>query len=205
MTEMQRTETQRADARASRSTLALSEALAEGSRDALSECYRLWGPLVMGIASRALGSRQDAEDVTQQVFVSAWQSRGTLRPSDSALPAWLIGIARRRVADEYARRAKAARNSRAVAANTAADADVEGRDTVDRLVDRVLLREAVEQLSEPRRTVLHLAYVEDRTQEDIAARLDLPLGTVKSHMRRGLLQLRRDLLPRLEELQGGER
>jgi RNA polymerase sigma-70 factor (ECF subfamily) len=205
MTDMQRADTGRADTQAPRGALALSEALADGSRDALSECYRLWGPLVMGIATRALGSRADAEDVTQQVFVSAWQSRGTLRPSESALPAWLIGIARRRVADEYARRARAARNSRAVAANTASGSDIEGRDIVDRLVDRVLLREAVDQLSEPRRTVLHLAYVEDRTQEDIAGRLGLPLGTVKSHMRRGLLQLRRDLLPSLEDLEGGDR
>ena len=185
------TDIERADTQAARDVRALAEALADGSREALSECYRLWGPLVMGIASRSLGSRHDAEDVTQQVFVSAWQSRGTLRPSESALPAWLIGIARRRVADEYARRARATRNSKAVAANTPPQVDGE---SADRLVDRVLLREAVEQLAEPRRSVLRLAYVEDRTQEDIAARLDLPLGTVKSHMRRGLLQLRRDLL-----------
>jgi RNA polymerase sigma factor (sigma-70 family) len=187
------TEIERADTETSRSTLALAAALADGSLDALSECYRLWGPLVMGIATRALGNRTDAEDVTQQVFVAAWQSRGTLRPSDSALPAWLIGIARHRVADEYARRARASRVSQAVAANTVPGSEVEGRDVVDRLVDRVLLREAVEQLTEPRRSVLHLAYVEDRTQEDIAKQLDLPLGTVKSHMRRGLLRLRQDL------------
>jgi RNA polymerase sigma factor (sigma-70 family) len=187
------TEIERADTETSRSTLALAEALADGSRDALSECYRLWGPLVMGIATRALGNRTDAEDVTQQVFVAAWQSRGTLRPSESALPAWLIGIARHRVADEYARRARATRVSQAVAANTVPGSEVEGRDVVDHLVDRVLLREAVEQLTEPRRSVLHLAYVEDRTQEDIAKQLDLPLGTVKSHMRRGLLRLRQDL------------
>ena len=196
------TDIERADTETTRGALALAEALASGSRDALSECYRLWGPLVMGIAARSLGSRQDAEDITQQVFVSAWQSRGTLRPSESALPAWLIGIARRRVADEYARRARAMRNSRAVAANTAPGADVEGSDAVDRLVDRVLLREAVDQLSEPRRTVLNLAYVEDRTQEDIAKQLDLPLGTVKSHKRSGLLQLRRELLQGWE---GGDR
>jgi RNA polymerase sigma factor (sigma-70 family) len=187
------TEIERADTETSRSTLALAEALADGSRDALSECYRLWGPLVMGIATRALGNRTDAEDVTQQVFVAAWQSRGTLRPSESALPAWLIGIARHRVADEYARRARVTRVSQAVAANTVPGSEVEGRDVVDRLVDRVLLREAVESLTEPRRSVLHLAYVEDRTQEDIAKQLDLPLGTVKSHMRRGLLRLRQDL------------
>jgi RNA polymerase sigma factor (sigma-70 family) len=196
MAEMQRADTQ------ARGTLALAEALADGSRDALSECYRLWGPLVMAIAARSLGSRQDAEDVTQQVFVSAWQSRGTLRPSESALPAWLIGIARRRVADEYARRYRSVRNSRAVAASTPAGSDVGGEDTVDRLVDRVLLRQAVDQLSEPRRTIVNLVYLEDRTQEDIARQLDLPLGTVKSHMRRGLLQLRRDLL---DSREGGDR
>lgn len=194
------TEIERADTQTARDVLALAEALADGSREALSECYRRWGPLVMGIASRSLGSRHDAEDVTQQVFISAWQSRGTLRPSESALPAWLIGIARRRVADEYARRSRATRNTQAVAAQRVAGDEID--ESVDRLVDRVLLREAVEQLSEPRRTVLRLAYVEDRTQEDIAARLDLPLGTVKSHMRRGLLQLRRDLL---EDGEGGER
>ncbi len=196
------TEIERADTETSRSTLALAEALADGSRDALSECYRRWGPLVMGIATRALGNRTDAEDVTQQVFVAAWQSRSNLRPSESALPAWLIGIARHRVADEYARRARATRVSQAVSANTVPGSEVEGRDVVDRLVDRVLLREAVEQLTEPRRSVLHLAYVEDRTQEDIAKQLDLPLGTVKSHMRRGLLRLRQDLRTGWE---GGDR
>ena len=155
----------------------------------------------MGIAARSLGNRTDAEDVTQQVFVSAWQSRGTLRPSESALPAWLIGIARRRVADEYARRARA-RATRRRWPRTPRGADVEGTNAADRLVDGVLLREALSQLSEPRRTVLHLAYVEDRTQEDIANRLELPLGTVKSHMRRGLLQLRRGLRAGWE---GGDR
>jgi len=196
------TEIERAGTQTTGGVTALAEALADGSREALSECYRLWGPLVMGIAARSLGSRQDAEDVTQQVFVSAWQSRGTLRPSESALPSWLIGIARHRVADEYARRARAARTSNAIAANRLDGSAVQGVESVDGLVDRVLLREAVDQLSEPRRTVVHLAYVEDRTQEDIAKQLDLPLGTVKSHMRRGLLQLRRELV---QGWKGGDR
>ncbi len=174
-----------------RSTLALSEAFADGSHEALAECYERWSPLVLGIASRALGSRHDAEDVVQQVFVSAWKSRGTLRPSEHALPAWLIGITRRRVADEYARRARESRKTLAAGSRL-----VHGGATdehVDRIVDGVVVRDAVEQMAEPRRSVLNLAYVEDRTHEDIAARLDLPLGTVKSHVRRGLLQLRRHL------------
>jgi RNA polymerase sigma-70 factor (ECF subfamily) len=183
----------------SRDTRALAEALADGSTDALSDCYRLYGSLVMGIATRSLRSRHDAEDVVQQVFVSAWRSRGTLRPSDSALPAWLIGITRRRIADEFARRAREAAKARRAASTLAPEGDARAGEHVDRLVDRVLLREAVEQMTEPRRTVLHLAYMEDRTQEDIATRLGMPLGTVKSHMRRGLLQLRRDLLSTSKE------
>ncbi len=172
----------------SRGTLALAEALADGSSDALSECYRLWGPLVLGIATRSLRSRVDAEDIVQQVFVSAWRSRGTLRPSESALPAWLIGITRRRVADEYARRSRES----AKATRAGSVLAVEGEEHTDP-VDRVVLRDALDQLPEPRRTVLNLIYLEDRTQEDIAERLHLPLGTVKSHVRRGLLHLRREL------------
>lgn len=181
----------------SRGTRALAEALADGSPEALSECYRRWGPLVMGISARALGSRQEAEDVVQQVFVSAWRSRGTLRPSDSALPAWLIGITRRRIADEYARRAREARKTRSAEANL--DVGPDPANAADRIVDRVVLRDAVDRMSEPRRTILNLTFVEDRTQEEIAARLNLPLGTVKSHVRRGLLQLRRDLKEATDE------
>ncbi|MEP6630718.1 MAG: RNA polymerase sigma factor [Lapillicoccus sp.] len=176
-----------------RSSLALAEALADGSHDALSECYRLWAPLLVGIAARSLGSRHDAEDVVQQVFVSAWRSRGTLRPSEHALPAWLIGITRRRVADEYERRARENRKANRMGSTLDDDEARVGDAHVDQIVDRVVLRDAVEKMPEPRRSVINLAYVEDRTHEDIAARLDLPLGTVKSHMRRGLLQLRRHL------------
>lgn len=173
--------------------LALSEALAGGSAQALSQCYQQWGSLVMGIASRALGSRHDAEDVVQQVFVSAWQSRHTLRPSQTALPAWLVGITRHRIADEYARRSREAAKSRQAAGAVGPGGDIAGHALVDRLVDGVVVRDALDRMPEPRRTVLQLAYLHDEAQEDIAHRLDLPLGTVKSHLRRGLLQLRRDL------------
>ncbi len=174
---------------AQRSVAALAEDLAGGAHDALAECYQRWGSLVYGIAARALGNRHDAEDVTQQVFVSAWQSRESLRPSDAALPAWLIGITRRRLADELSRRTResAKRQAASVAATERHDPPL------DRLVDGVVLRHALARLGEPRRSVLALAYGQDRTQEQIAQILELPLGTVKSHLRRGLIHLRRQL------------
>lgn len=174
---------------AQRGVATLAEDLAAGAHDALAECYQRWGSLVLGIASASLGNRHDAEDITQQVFVSAWQSRASLRPSESALPAWLIGITRRRVADELTRRTRERRKTDAaqdVLTNQPAS-------TLDHVVDGVLVRYAVQQLPEPRRTVLTLAFGNDKTHEEIAAILDLPLGTVKSHVRRGLLHLRREL------------
>lgn len=174
---------------AERPVATLAEELAGGAHDALAECYRRWGTLVHGIAARALGNYQDAQDVTQQVFLSAWRSRGTLRPSESALPAWLIGITRRRVADELSRRSRESTRNRAAEHHAGQPDPV----SVDHIVDGVVVRHAVERLEEPRRSVFALAYVHDRSHEEIAALLDLPLGTVKSHLRRGLVSLRREL------------
>ncbi len=168
---------------------ALAEELAAGAHDALEECYRRWGSLVHAVAARALGNHQDAQDVTQQVFISAWRSRGTLRPSEAALPAWLLGITRRRIADELSRRNRDSSRERAAGEQLRGT----GQATLDHVVDGVVLRHAVDRLDEPRRSVFTLAYVHDKSQEEIAGLLDLPLGTVKSHLRRGLVSLRREL------------
>lgn len=161
-----------------------------GSREALAETYRRWSSLVYTIALRALGSHHDAEDVTQQVFVSAWRSRHTLRPSAEALPGWLVGITRHRVADMQAQRMRASRNVAAVAAVTRA----EHGDAADQhLPARLMLAHELDQMGEPRASVVRMALVEDRPQDEISRRLGLPIGTVKSHVRRGLLHLRSQL------------
>jgi RNA polymerase sigma factor (sigma-70 family) len=164
-------------------------ALASGDHDALAEIYRRWGSLVLTMCLRALENRADAEDVTQQVFVSAWRSRDRIRPSDTALPAWLVGIARHRIADRLAARGREARRVYAVASTSAADPPPR-EPTSDQVTTRMLLAEELRGLGEPRRTIMALAFYEDRTHEQIADRLGMPLGTVKSHVRRGLLQLR---------------
>jgi RNA polymerase sigma-70 factor (ECF subfamily) len=164
--------------------------LASDSREALAEAYRRWSSLVYTIARRSLNSHHDAEDVTQQVFVSAWRSRHTLRPGPDALPAWLVGITRRRVADLQLQRMRAARNVEAVAAVAARDPD---RSPDDDLPARLMLAHELDRMGEPRASVLRLAVVEDRPYEEIAQRLGLPIGTVKSHVRRGLLHLRSQL------------
>ncbi len=164
--------------------------LKAGSQEALAEAYRRWSSLVYTIALRSLGSHHDAEDVTQQVYVSAWRSRHTLRPSANALPGWLVGIARHRVADLQAQRMRASRNVAAVAAAAVPNQAIVHDDD---LPERLMLAHALDRMGEPRASVVRMAVIEDRPQEEIAQRLGLPIGTVKSHVRRGLLHLRSQL------------
>ncbi|WP_439938275.1 RNA polymerase sigma factor [Nocardia sp. N13] len=170
----------------------LAARLVEGDETALEAVYDRWSALVHTYALRALQDVHDAEEVTQQVFISAWRSRHTLTPSPAALPAWLIGIARHKVADVRAARARdAERVAAAAAVPGALEADTSAAD--EEIADRLVVRQAVEELPDPRRTILFLAFWEERSHAEIAETVGLPLGTVKSHVRRGLVKLHQQL------------
>ncbi|WP_084039048.1 RNA polymerase sigma factor [Demequina sp. NBRC 110053] len=155
-----------------------------GVDGALEELYRDLSPLVYSMAVRALGSTADAEDVTQQTFVSAWRSREGFDPDKGELRGWVVGIARRRIADALESRTRERRRLQAVA--DVAPAEESGPDDAE----SVLLAYEVNALGDPRRTIVALAYFEGATHEQISERLNMPLGTVKSHIRRALITLR---------------
>jgi RNA polymerase sigma factor (sigma-70 family) len=164
---------------------------AAGDERALAWAYERWGGLVHGLACRALGSGADAEDVTQQVFVSAWTGRGGYKPDRGPFAAWMVGICRHRIADALARRrreqqlAEAAGRLVAIAPRDARfDAEADSR---------VVLMDELSRIGQPQRTIMELAFFADLTHEQIADRLNLPLGTVKSHIRRTLGRLRERL------------
>ncbi|MBL0748989.1 RNA polymerase sigma factor [Nocardioides baculatus] len=169
----------------------LAARLVAGDESALEVIYDRWSALVHTYALRALGDAHDAEDVTQQVFVAAWRSRHTLTPSASALPAWLIGIARHKIADVREARARDARRSEAVAALPVLDAVDQSAD--GEVAERLVVRQAVDELPDPRRTIVLLAFWQGLSHTEIAETVGLPLGTVKSHVRRGLIQLHQQL------------
>ena len=160
---------------------------AAGEEQALAVAYERWAGLVHGLAARSLGSGPDAEDVTQQVFVSAWSGRAGYRPEAGPLAAWIVGITRHRIADAQARRARDARAR--LAAVTVHEATPVS--TVDHTAeDRVVLMDELSRLGQPQRGIIELAFFHDLTHDQIAARTGLPLGTVKSHIRRTLVRLR---------------
>jgi RNA polymerase sigma factor (sigma-70 family) len=163
---------------------------AAGDEQALAWAYERWAGQVHGMAVRAFGPGPDAEDVTQQTFVSAWTGRAGYRPDQGPLPAWLVGVCRHKIADTWARRDRQRRTAEAAMAQAQA-APQSGGPLVDAAVaDRVVLLGELDRLGQPQRGIIELAFFEDLTHAQIAARTGLPLGTVKSHIRRTLERLR---------------
>lgn len=167
----------------------LAHRFASGSPDAMGEIYAAYGSLVYSMSYHALGHRQDAEDAVQQVFTRAWRGRGTYDPH-RPLGAWLTGIARRVVADLYAERHRHRRSLDAVAREHRSGS---GGPLTEQVIDRVVVQHALAELGPPQDEILRLAFVDGLTHAQIARHLDLPAGTVKSHVHRGLKKLRQSL------------
>jgi RNA polymerase sigma factor (sigma-70 family) len=159
-----------------------------GDEACLEVAHRRWRPLVYALAQRSLGDAKEAEDVTQVVFLAAWRGRAGFRPERGTLSGWLVGITRRKIADALSARTR--RNELVAAAGAGLllqhAGEVAGTEVG---IDRVLLADELSRLPAPQRRVLNLAFYDDLTQTQIAEFTGWPLGTVKSHARRGLRRL----------------
>lgn len=166
----------------------LDRRFAAGEAAAVREAYERHGRLVFSLCLAALRSREDAEDAAQQVFTRAWRSRGTYDPA-RPLGGWLTGITRRVIVDMFAGRAREARKMEAEVVHLPRAEDA----VSDAVVAAVVVHDALALLGPPQDEVLRLAFLEDLAHQQIAERLDMPLGTVRSHIHRGLAALRRRL------------
>ena len=150
-------------------------------------CWDRYGTLVHTFCVRSLSDRDLAADCVQETFVSAWRSRERFDPALGSLPGWLLGIAHHRVHDAYRSQARTPQPHRdETDAERGLVVDTEPAD----LVERLLVADALATLAARPRQILELAFYTGLSQTAIAERLQVPLGTVKSDMRRALLRLR---------------
>jgi RNA polymerase sigma factor (sigma-70 family) len=161
-----------------------------GDPDALRRAYDTHGRLVYTLCRRSLGA-DVARDVTQEVFAAGWFARRQYDPSRGSLGGWLVGIARNKIVDHL--RAQSRRPSITEAPPGGLPAVALTVAEVDALADRLLLADALAQLPERPKRLIELAFFEQLTHPEIAERCELPIGTVKSDIRRGLARMRRHL------------
>jgi len=157
------------------------------SGDELRELYRRYAPELFGFATSALGDRELAEEVVQDVFAQLWRHAENYDQRRASVRTWLYAIARNRIVDAHRR--AAARPKRADdddSLDTAAEMD----DALDHAVLRWQVTAALARLSPAHREVIRLAHYGGLTMREIAERTGVPLGTVKSRTSYALRHLR---------------
>lgn len=173
----------------------LLDRIAMHEEPALKQLYEHTASRLYGLALRVVGNKEWAEDVLQDSFIGIWRNAGSYRASLSPPLAWMGMIVRGRALD-FLRRRRAERMHVSVTLDDAEDAlpvdDALGPMQLAQASEQALvLHQCLQRLEQAQREVVSLAYLRDLSHSELATQLKLPLGTVKSWMRRSLEQLRK--------------
>jgi RNA polymerase sigma-70 factor, ECF subfamily len=175
----------------------LLPAVARGDVSAFEALYDRYSATVYALLLRILSNADDAQEVLQETFVKAWTSAKMFDAVRGSEAAWLISIARSRGIDRlrsrkirYEREDEAGRE---ISVRSSFVDQTTGADTAIQSQERRAVRGALAELPEPQRIALELAYFEGLSQSEIAAKLNEPLGTIKTRMQLGMKKLRERL------------
>lgn len=166
--------------------------VASGDNSAVEACLDRYGALVWSLARRFSANRHEAEDAVQDVFIELWKKAPRYDPGLSSELTFVAMIARRRLIDR-GRRAGGRQVTEDLdesLSSAAAEADYERIETAD---EAARAARAMQQLKPEQQRVLNLSIFEGLSHQQIAEHLALPLGTVKTHVRRGLDRVREAL------------
>ena len=167
----------------------LMSRIAAGEREALRQLYQATSAKLFGVCLRILSDREESEDVLQDVYVTIWRRADRFDAARAGVMTWISTIARNRAIDRLRARGPMAY------ADQVDDLEIaDGADSAETLLsaadDRNRLHGCLSELDERTEKVIRTAFFEGMTYEALARRMDAPLGTVKSWIRRGLAKLK---------------
>lgn len=168
-------------------TPSLLQRVARGDPSALQQCIDVHGALVWSLARRLCPGGADAEDAVQEIFITLWKNAAQYDPALAAESTWVTAVARRKLID--LRRRSGRRESSEIGEELPSE-DPGQAELAERSDEAARAAQALGALRSEQRRVLELAVLHGLTYGEVAARLAMPLGTVKTHARRGLLRVR---------------
>ena len=163
------------------------ERVARNEPGAVDEMMNRFGGLVWSLARRSCPTSAEAEDAVQEIFVEIWRTASRFDSSIAGEATFVAMITRRRLIDRTRRRS---RRPESVALTESSPAPEPNNDDLEIAEEAGVASEAFEKLRPEQQKVLRLAIHHGRSHEQIAATTGMPLGTVKTHARRGLIRLR---------------
>lgn len=166
----------------------LLKRISNGDKTAVQECLKKYGGLVWSLAKRMSASHEDAEDAVQEIFVDVWKNAARFDEKQAGEATFISMIARRRLIDRL-------RYSNRRLAPTSLDEElnepaVRSDETLLISIEARQAAKALEQIRPEQRKVLELSIVQGMSHQEISEATGIPLGTVKTHARRGLMQVR---------------
>jgi RNA polymerase sigma-70 factor (ECF subfamily) len=162
--------------------------VARGDQAAVAECIDQFGSLVWALARRLSPNRDDAEDAVQEIFVDVWKSAARFDPAQGSEKVFISTIARRRLIDRLRRHSQLPEFAPTEELDVVGWAEPGTRGEISVEAERAA--QAVAQLKPDQQKVIELAVLHGLSHSEIAAKTGMPLGTVKTQMRRGLIQVR---------------
>lgn len=162
--------------------------IADGDQSAVQDCLKAYGGLVWSLARRMMPNTDDAEDAVQEIFLDVWKNASRFEPSVASETTFVAMIARRRLIDKL--RQSQRRISAASIEDVLAEPAVRSDKVLETNVEAREAAKALDQLRPEQRQVLQLSIVHGLSHQEISDAIGMPLGTVKTHARRGILQVR---------------
>lgn len=177
----------------------LIERLKNGDRNAFREVYARYSQVVFNLAYRMLRSREEAEEVVQEIFLQVWNKVDTYDPERGAISTWIVNIARSRAIDKLRTLGYRDQTTELIEERVDSRSDY-SRIIEDREESRKVIREALDSLPENQRVAIEIVFFEGLTHIEAAERLNEPVGTIKTRIRLGVSKLKEKIAPYVEDL-----